>query len=130
MPMPRPGFCWAKVLRSCGSSFSVSPMLVSPCWNSDSPPIEVIGTVDSRFGRRMREPVTTIDCSLVGCSPVWAATSLGGTVSGGTSTGSDGVVAGGGASCAKAGLAKAVAMPNAAKVWRAVAPNSILLVMI
>jgi hypothetical protein len=25
-----------------------------------SPPIEVIGTVDSRFGRRMREPVTVI----------------------------------------------------------------------
>ena len=29
MPMPRPGLDWAKVLRSCGSSFSVSPILVS-----------------------------------------------------------------------------------------------------
>ena len=61
MPMPRPGFCWAKVLRSCGSSFSVSPTLVWPCWKN-LPPIEVIGTVDSRFGRRMREPVTVMAC--------------------------------------------------------------------
>ena len=29
MPRPRPGFCWAKVLRSWGRSFSASPTLVS-----------------------------------------------------------------------------------------------------
>src|SRR3954452_2022116 len=60
MPMPRPGFCWANVLRSCGRSLSASPMSVLPRWKNCSPWIEVTGTTDSRLGRRIREPVTTI----------------------------------------------------------------------
>ena len=61
MPMPAPGLAWLKVLRSWGSSLSSSPMLVDEFCRKSSPAIEVIGTVDSRLGRRMREPVTTIE---------------------------------------------------------------------
>ena len=58
--MPVLGFCCWRVLRSCGSWLSVSPMLVLPCWMNLSPEIEVIGTVEARSGREMREPVTMI----------------------------------------------------------------------
>ncbi len=59
MPMPRRILLGEGAYRSCGSSFRVSPTLVSPVWKICSPASEVIGTVDSRFGRRMREPVTS-----------------------------------------------------------------------
>src|SRR3954467_973135 len=58
--MKRTELDWLKVERSDGRSFSASPMFTSPRLVSSSMLTEVIGTFDSRFGRRMREPVTTI----------------------------------------------------------------------
>src|SRR4051812_50227973 len=79
--MPRPGFCCDALLRSWGKSLSVRPMLVAPCGKNDSPLIAVSGTVDSRLGRRMREPVTTIEASVsAGCAASaarWAAAGRG-----------------------------------------------------
>ena len=47
------------MLRSEGRSLSRSPIAVLLVWKSSSPVTVVIGTVDSRFGRAMREPVIT-----------------------------------------------------------------------
>src|SRR6478672_1956293 len=60
VPMKRVEFAWLKVERSDGRSFRRSPTLTSPVMVSSSALIDVIGTGDSRFGRRMRDPVTTI----------------------------------------------------------------------
>ena len=46
--------------RSDGRSLRLSPRLTSPVSVSSWMPTEVIGTVDSRLGRRMREPVTVM----------------------------------------------------------------------
>src|SRR3954447_9201238 len=60
VPMKRTELDWLKVERSDGRSFSASPMFTSPRLVSSSMLTDVIGTFDSRFGRRMRDPVTTI----------------------------------------------------------------------
>ena len=65
MPMKRAEFCWLKVERSDGRSFSASPMLAWPWSGSSSALIEVIGTGEVRLGRRMREPVTTMPPPLI-----------------------------------------------------------------
>lgn len=60
VPRKRVEFDWLKVLRSDGSSFSVSPIATFPVWKNSPPPMLVTGTVDSRLGRAIRDPVTTI----------------------------------------------------------------------
>ena len=54
VPMKRVEFDWLKVERRDGRSFKRSPTFTSPVIVSSSWLIEVIGTGDSRFGRRMR----------------------------------------------------------------------------
>ncbi len=67
--MKRVELAWLKVERSDGRSFSASPTLTSPWAVRSSALTEVMGTLDSRLGRRMREPVTTM-FGLAGC---WVA---------------------------------------------------------
>src|SRR5205823_9434354 len=66
VPRNRVEFAWVKVLRIDGRSASLSPTETLPVWKNSSPPIEVTGSGDSRFGRRMRVPVTVIAFVLVG----------------------------------------------------------------
>src|SRR6185312_5870743 len=60
VPRKRVELACVKVLAIEGSWASLSPTEISPVWKNSSPPTEVTGRGDSRFGRRIREPVTVI----------------------------------------------------------------------
>src|SRR4051812_22710120 len=66
VPRNRVEFEIVNVLRIDGRSLRTSPTETTPLWKNSSPPTEVTGSGDSRFGRRMREPVTTIEALQVG----------------------------------------------------------------
>ncbi len=59
VPRKRCELDWLMVLLRAGRSLSRSPTEVFPVWNNSSPVTVVMGTLDSRLGRAMREPVTT-----------------------------------------------------------------------
>ena len=60
VPIKRVELAWEKVDRNCGSWFNVSPIESDPRDNSSFALTDVIGTGESRFGRAIRVPVTTI----------------------------------------------------------------------
>ena len=105
--MKRVEFAWLKVERSEGRSFSASPTLTSPWAVRSSALTEVMGTLDSRLGLRMREPVTTM-FAFAGC---WAAAGWSVQVPASRCACVQGVPS---AFCANAGVANTIDTPKSA----------------